>query len=151
MTKLINLSTPLRPVHLLARSQSITFHVSSTRVFPYVGVRLPHFSLYMLFVSPHHMPVPVQSSLVALFGACATPVIPRIPVFLSLRIIPHIHRRILISFKSVFTITALNCRPHFCRSHVASLVLLPCCRPFPSGLLASFCRKLFHCSSSDRS
>ena len=74
-----DLSSPHRPVRLLTRSQSSTFQISLTRVFPscfrssYLPfpwyIRPQHFPQYVLAISPHHMPVPVQSSLSDLFGS----------------------------------------------------------------------------------
>ena len=74
-----DLSSPHRPVRLLARSQSSTFQISLTRVFPSCFrssslpfpwyIRPQHFPQYVFAISPHHMPVPVQSSLGDLFGS----------------------------------------------------------------------------------
>ena len=74
-----DLSSPHRPVRLLARSQSSTFQISLTRVFPSCFrssslpfpwyIRPQHFPQYVCAISPHHMPVPDQSSLGALFGS----------------------------------------------------------------------------------
>ena len=108
-----DLSSPHRPVRLLARSQCSTFQISLTRVFPSCFrssslpfpwyIRPQHFPQYVFAISPHHMPVPVQSSLGDLLEACATLVIPRMCSFLilSLRVTPHIHRSILISVTSI--------------------------------------------------
>ena len=73
-----DLSSPHRPVRLLARSQSSSFQISLTRVFPSCFrssslpfpwyIRPQHFPQYVFAISPHHMPVPVQSSLGDLFG-----------------------------------------------------------------------------------
>ena len=74
-----DLSSPHRLVRLLARSQSSTFQISLTCVFPscfrssslhfpwYISPQ--HFPQYVFAISPHHMPVPVQSSLGDLFGS----------------------------------------------------------------------------------
>ena len=72
-----DLPTPCRPVRLLARSQSSAFQVSLAYVFPScfrLSSRLfpwyicpQHFLHVVLLVSPHHMPVPVKSSLHDLF------------------------------------------------------------------------------------
>ena len=108
-----DLSSPHRPVRLLARSQSSTFQISLTRVFPscFRSSSLPfpwyicpqNVPQYVLAISPHHMPVPDQSSLGDLLEACATLVVPRMCSFLilSLRVTPHIHRNILISVTSI--------------------------------------------------
>ena len=74
-----DLSSPHCPVRLLARSQPSTFQISLTRVFPsrFRSSSLPfpwyirsqHFPQYVFAISPHHMPVPVQSSLGDLFGS----------------------------------------------------------------------------------
>ena len=63
----------------LALTQSSTFHVSLAQVFPscfrspssfsLVNIRSQHFPQYMFFISPQHMPAPVQSSLSDLFGS----------------------------------------------------------------------------------
>ena len=65
-----DLSSPHRPVRLLARSQSSTFQISLTLVFPscFRSSSLP-FPQYVFAISPHHMPVLVQSSLGDLFGS----------------------------------------------------------------------------------
>ena len=108
-----DLSSPHRPVRLLARSQSSTFQISLTRVFPscfrssslpfHWYIRPQHFPPYVFAISPHHMPVPVQSSLGDLFGSLRHLVVPRMCSFLilSLRVTPHIHRSILISVTSI--------------------------------------------------
>ena len=105
-----DLSSPHRPVRLLARSQSSTFQISLTRVFPSCFrssslpfpwyIRSQYFPQYVFTISPHHMPVPDQSSLGDLFGSlrhscCSS------DVFMSLRVTPHIHRSILISVTSI--------------------------------------------------
>ena len=74
-----DLSSPHRSVRLLARSQSSTFQISLTRVFPSCFrssslplpwyIRPQHFPQYVFAISPHHMPVPVESSLGDLFGS----------------------------------------------------------------------------------
>ena len=74
-----DLSSPHRPVRLLARSQSSTFQILFTCVFPscFRSSSLPfllyicpqHFPQCVFAISPHHMPVPVQSSLGDLFGS----------------------------------------------------------------------------------
>ena len=71
--------SPHRPVRLLARSQSSTLQISFACVFPscFRSSSLPfpwyicphHFPQYVLPISPHHMPVPDQSSLGDLFGS----------------------------------------------------------------------------------
>ena len=108
-----DLSSPNRPVRLLARSQSSTFQISLTCIFPSCFwsssllfpwyIRSHHFPPYVFAISPHHMPVPVQSSLVIFLEACATLVVPRMCSFLilSLSVTPHIHRSILISVTSI--------------------------------------------------
>ena len=73
------LSSPHRPVRLLARAQSSSFQISLTRVFPscFRSSSLPfpwyicpqHFPQYVFSISPHHMPVLVHSSLGDLFGS----------------------------------------------------------------------------------
>ena len=73
-----DLSSPHRPVRLLARSQSSTLQISLACVFPscFRSSSLPfpwyichhHFPQYVFAISPHHMPVPYQSSLSDLFG-----------------------------------------------------------------------------------
>ena len=107
-----DLSSPHRPVCLLARSQSSTFQISLTCVFPSCFrssslhfpwyIRPQHFPQYVFTSSPHHMPAPVQSSLGDLFGS-QTLVVPRMCSFLILylRVTPHIHRSILISVISI--------------------------------------------------
>ena len=77
-----DLSSPHRPVRLLARSQSSTFQISLTRVFPscFRSSSLPfpwyicpqHFPQYVFAISPRHLPVPVQSSLGDLFGSLSS-------------------------------------------------------------------------------
>ena len=72
-------SSPRRHVRLLARSQSSTFQISLTRVFPSCFrssslpfpwyIRSQYFPQYVFTISPHHMPVPDQSSLGDLFGS----------------------------------------------------------------------------------
>ena len=74
-----DLSSPHRPVRLLARSQSSTFQISLKRVFlssvsssslPFPWYICPqHFPQYVFAISPHHLPVPDQSSLGDLFGS----------------------------------------------------------------------------------
>ena len=74
-----DLSSPHRPVRLLPRSQSSTFQISLTRVFPSCFrssslpfpwyIRSQYFPQYVFTISPHHMPVPDQSSLGDLFGS----------------------------------------------------------------------------------
>ena len=74
-----DLSSPHRPVRLLARSQSSTFQISLTCVFPSCFrssslpfpwyIRSQYFPQYVFTISPHHMPVPDQSSLGDLFGS----------------------------------------------------------------------------------
>ena len=103
-----DLSSPYRPVRLLARSQSSTFQISLTRVFPSCfrssSLRFPwyirpqHFPQYVFAISPHH-----NFLSVIFLEACATLVVPRMCSFLilSLRITPHIHRSILISVTSI--------------------------------------------------
>ena len=73
-----DLSSPHRPVRLLAHSQSSTFQISLTRVFPSCFrssslpfpwyIRSQYFPQYVFTISPHHMPVPDQSPLGDLFG-----------------------------------------------------------------------------------
>ena len=114
-----DLPSPHRYVRLLARSQPSTFQVSLACVFPscFRSSSLPfprnihsqHFPQYVffIFISPHHMPVPVHSSLGDIvLEACATLVVPRMFSFLVLSFFgchsahpftPHIHRSILIS------------------------------------------------------
>ena len=103
----------LRPVRLLARSQSRTLQISLACVFPscFRSSSLPfpwyicpqHFPQYVFAISHHHMPVPDQSSLSDLFGSLRHFVVPRMCSFLilSLRVTPHIHRSILISVTSI--------------------------------------------------
>ena len=65
-----DLSSPHRPVRLLARSQSSTLQISLACVFPscFRSYSLPfpwyidphHFPQYVFAISPHHMPVPDQ-------------------------------------------------------------------------------------------
>ena len=86
-----DLSFPHRPVRLLARSQSSTFQVSLARVFPsyfqssslpfrwYIRL-LQHFPQYVFFISPYHMTIPLQSSVIFL-EACATLIVPRMCSF----------------------------------------------------------------------
>ena len=72
-----DLPTPCHPVRLLARSQPSAFQVSLAYVFPSCFrssslpfpwyIRPQHFPQYVFFISPHRMPVPVQSSLHDLF------------------------------------------------------------------------------------
>ena len=74
-----DLSSPHRHVRLLARSQSSSFQISLTRVFPscFLSSSLPfpcyihpqNFPQYVFAISPRHMPVPVQSSVGDLFGS----------------------------------------------------------------------------------
>ena len=82
-----DLSSPHRPVRLLARSQSSTFQILLTRVFPscFRSASLP-FLLSVIFLE-----------------ACATLVVPRMCSFLilPLRVTPHIHRSTLISVTSI--------------------------------------------------
>ena len=108
-----DLSSPHRPVRLLARSQSSTFQISLTCVFPscFRSSSLPfpwyicphHFPQGVFAISPHHMPVPDQSLSVIFLEACTTLVVPRMCSFLilSLHVTPHIHRSILISVTSI--------------------------------------------------
>ena len=94
-------------VHLLARSQPGTFHVEKivgTRLsilFPVIvsSVSLvmwyihPQHIQYVFFISPHPMPIPVQSSLRDPFGSsrmCSY-------LILSLRITLRIHRSLVLS------------------------------------------------------
>ena len=99
---------PCRPVHLIT-SQSCTFYVSLARVFPssfrshYLPlpqyIRPQHFPHSVFFISPYHMPVPVQQSLCDLFGSlchsrCPTHVF---VLHLIVSLNPHIHRSIPIS------------------------------------------------------
>ena len=151
------LSAPHRPVRLLARSQSSTFHILLTRVFqpcfrssslPFPWyIRPQHFPQYVFAISPHHMPVPVQSSLGDLLEACATVVVPRMSSFLilSLRVTPHIHRSILIS------VTSIRCSCLFVVAHVsvtyiiAGLITVLYTFPFSfTGILLSHSTPL-HC------
>ena len=63
----------------LAHSRPIIFQVTLARVFPSCirsshlpfpwYIRPQHFPQYVFFVSPHHTPIPVQSSLRDLFGS----------------------------------------------------------------------------------
>ena len=108
-----DLSSPHRPVRLLARSQFSTFQISLTRVFPsfFRSSSLPfpwyiclqHFPQYVFAISPHHMPYQINLLLVIFLEACATLVVPRMCSFLilSFRVTPHIHRSILISVTSL--------------------------------------------------
>ena len=71
--------TPCCPVRLFARSQSSTCHASLVIIFPSCFwssslpfpwyIRPQHFHQYVFVISPHHMPVPVQSSLRGLFAS----------------------------------------------------------------------------------
>ena len=74
-----DLSSPHRPVRLLARSQPSTLQISLSCVFPscFRSSPLPfpwyicpqHFPQYVFAIFPHRMPVPDQSSLGDLFGS----------------------------------------------------------------------------------
>ena len=88
---------------------------SSSLPFPWY-IRPQHFPRYVFAISPHHMPVPVQSSLGDVLEACATLVVPRMCSFLilSLRVTPHIHRSILISVTSIRFFLYLRCSTRFC-------------------------------------
>ena len=107
------LSTPCHSVRLLACFQSCTFHGSFMRIFPsYFWLSyLPfpwyicpqHIPQYVFTISPHHMPVPVQSSLGDLFGSlchyrCFLDVFVSDLVFACHS---DIHRSILISVTSI--------------------------------------------------
>ena len=108
-----DLSSPHRPVRLLARSQSSTFQISLTRVFPSCFrssslpfpwyIRSQYFPQYVFTISPHHMPVSDQSSLDDLFGSlrhscCSSDVFIPDLVFACHSAI---HRSILISVTSI--------------------------------------------------
>ena len=120
------LSSPHRPVRLLARSQSSTFQISLTRVFPSCFrssslpfpwyIRPQHFPQCVFAIALHHMPVPVQSSLGDLFVSLRHSVVPRMCSFLILylRVTPPIHRSILISVTSILFSCLFRCSPRFC-------------------------------------
>ena len=107
------LSFPHRPVRLLARSQSSTFQISLTRVFPSCfrssSLLFPGISALNTFLSMCSpsllITCPYQINLLSVIflEACATLVVPRMCSFLilSLRVTPHIHRSILISVTSI--------------------------------------------------
>ena len=110
-----DLSSPYRPVRLLARSQSSTFQISLTRVFPscFRSSPLPfpwyirsHLNTFLSMYSPSLLiTCPYQLNLLSVIflEACATLVVPRMCSFLilSLPVTPHIHRSILISVTSI--------------------------------------------------
>ena len=118
-----DLPTPCHPIHLLARSLSSTFHVLLASVFPscFRSFSLPfpwcihsqHFPQYVFFIAPHHMPVPIQSSLRDLFGSlchsrCS---LHFFFLILSLRVTLHIHCSIITSIR-------FSC--HFVVHHVSA-------------------------------
>ena len=97
-----NLPTPCRPVHLLVRSQSSTFQVSLAFIFPSCFPSSYLSSLCVLRLSSSH----ARTSLIVSprsFWEPASLIVPRMCLFLisSLRVTPHIHRSILISFTSI--------------------------------------------------
>ena len=115
-----DLSSPNRPVHLLARSQSSTFQISLTRVFPtyFRSSSLPFpwyisaLNTFLSMCSPSFLSTcPYQFNLLSVIflEACATLVVPRMCSFLILylRVTPHIHRSILISVTSNLSVFLL--------------------------------------------
>ena len=106
-----DLSSPHRPVRLLARSQSSTFQISLTCVFSsgFRSSSLPGISALNTFLSMCSpsllITCPYQINLLSVIflEACATLVVPRMCSFLilSLRVTPHIHGSILISVTSI--------------------------------------------------
>ena len=110
-----DLSSPHRPVRLLARSQSSTFQISLTRIFPscfrssslpfHWYIRPQHFPQYVFAISPLiTCPYQINPLSLIFLEACASLVVPRMCSFLilSLRVTPHIHRSILISHLNPF-------------------------------------------------
>ena len=111
-----DLSTPCRPVRLLARSQSSTFHVTLACIFPSCSLPFSWYVYIYIYIRPQHFPQyafllhpssshPRTSSIVSpcLFGSlrhsrCASYVFVPDLVFAC---ISHIHRSILISFTSI--------------------------------------------------
>ena len=105
-----DLPTTHRPVRLLARSQPSTFQVSLARVFPSCFrssslpfpwyIRPQHFPQYMFSMSPHHMPIPVQSSLRESLPRCPSNVFVAHLVFATLPVIiisHHLHLAAVVS------------------------------------------------------
>ena len=103
-----DLPSPYRHVHLL------TFQVSLARVFsscfpcfclPFPrNIHSQHFPQYVFFISPHHMPLPVESSLRDLFRSLRHSRCPSCVcsfLILFLRVTLHIHRSILHFFSTM--------------------------------------------------
>ena len=154
-----DLSSPHRPVRLLARSQSSTFQISLTCVFPscFRSSALPFpgisaLNTFLSMCSPSFLitcPYQINLLSVIFLEACATLVVPRMCSFLilSLRVTPHIHRSILISVTSI----RFSCL--FVVAHVSAPYsiagLITVLYAYPSVSLASFCRKVLRCISSN--
>ena len=108
-----DLSSPHRPVRLLARSQFSTFQISLTRVFPsffgrplFLFPGISALNTFLSMCSPSLLitcPYQINLLSVIFLEACATLVVPRMCSFLilSFRVTPHIHRSILISVTSL--------------------------------------------------
>ena len=147
----LSVSSPaLSPVLFKSRWHA-SFHLGFGRpLFLFPGISALYTFLSMC--SPSLLiTCPYQFNLLSVIflEACATLVVPRMCSFmiLSLRVTPHIHRSILISVTSI----RFSCL--FVVAHVSALIALLAlslfCIPSPSVSLASFCRTVLRCISSN--